>query len=115
MQKRSRPRKQTKKVEERNELLERLKEIAAGLGLEVREERLLREVGYSVSSGLCRVDEKEVVLLDKNTEPHERAEVLCGVLAERDLDAIYIEPEIRQRIGGRALPGDESVDKGLSA
>ncbi|MFT4569510.1 MAG: hypothetical protein ACI8TX_002625 [Hyphomicrobiaceae bacterium] len=94
-----RVRRQTRKPPERNETLERLKEIAAGIGLDVREERLHREVGYSVRSGICTKDGEELVLLDRNAAPAERIEVLCQVLADHDLDGIWIEPELRSRIG----------------
>ncbi len=98
----NRARKQTRKPPERNETLERLKENAAGIGLEVREERLYREVGYSVRSGICKVDGREVLLLDRNAGPAERIEALCQALADRDLEAVWIEPELRSRIGGGA-------------
>ena len=82
------------------ELLERLKAVAQQAGVEVREERLLREVGYSVRSGLCRINDKDVVLLDKNVAASERVDVLTTVLSTLDLDALYIEPELRERIFG---------------
>lgn len=104
-----RSRKTARTVEEPSPLLERLKEIAAASGLEVREERLLREVGYNVKSGVCRVDDQEVLLLDRNVPPAERIEALLGLLADRDLDAVFIEPELRRTIGGRALPQDEGT------
>jgi len=97
-----RSRKTKAQAEENSPLLERLKEIAAASGLEVREERLLREVGYSVKSGVCRVSEQEVLLLDRNASAAERVEVLCALLSERDLDGVFIEPELRRTIGGRA-------------
>lgn len=105
-------RKTARTVEPPSPLLERLKEIAAASGLEVREERLLREVGYSVKSGVCRVEEQEVLLLDKNATPAERIEVLCSLLASRDLDALFIEPELRRTIGGRAVQQDEGQAAG---
>jgi hypothetical protein len=108
MAKTSRSRRPEKHVEVANPLLERLKEIASASGLEVREERLYREVGYSVRSGLCRVGEQEVLLLDKNAAADDRVEVLCSVLSERDLDSVFIEPELRRQIGGRALQLDEA-------
>ncbi|HYB98564.1 MAG TPA: hypothetical protein VEC57_05455 [Candidatus Limnocylindrales bacterium] len=108
MAKSSRSRRQEKHADESHPLLERLKEIASASGLEVREERLYREVGYSVRSGLCRVGEQEVLLLDKNTAAGDRVEVLCSVLSERDLDSVFIEPELRRQIGGRALLADEA-------
>jgi signal recognition particle subunit SEC65 len=87
-----------KKVVIRDPELDRLIEVAKSLGLDVREERLHREVGYSVHSGLCRVEGDEVLLLDKNAEPSELIEALCEILSARDLEAIYIEPELRSRI-----------------
>jgi len=103
-----RSKKTARNVEKPSPLLERLKEIATASGLDVREERLLREVGYSVRSGVCRVSDTEVLLLDKNATPAERIEAVCGVLQERDLDEVFIEPEIRRAIGGRALlPEDD--------
>lgn len=103
-----RSRKTTRLVEEPSPLLERLKEIATASGLDVREERLLREAGYSVRSGVCRVSDQEVLLLDKNATPAERIEALCGLLSDRDLDSVFIEPELRRTIGGRALLPDDA-------
>jgi hypothetical protein len=104
-----RARKSARPADEPSPLLERLKEIAVASGLEVREERLLREVGYSVRSGVCKVSDQEVLLLDRNATPAERIEVLCSLLAERDLDSVFIEPELRRTIGGRALDSSEGT------
>lgn len=100
-----------KKVVERDPELDRLVEIATSLGLDVREERLLREVGYSVKSGLCRVEGEEVLLLDKNAASSDRIEALCEVLAGRDLDSVWIEPELRSRITASAevVEGDPAA------
>lgn len=89
-----------RKPEPRNELLERLKELARTVGLTIREEKLHRELGYSVRSGLCRVDDAEVMLLDKNAAPQERIDALCAVLSEQNLDGVYVEPDLRRHIGG---------------
>lgn len=109
MAKSSRSRRPAKvQADQPNPLLDRLKEIAASSGLEVREERLYREVGYSVRSGVCRVGEQEVLLLDKNSVPAERVDSLCNILAERNLDSVFIEPELRRKIGGKALMADDA-------
>lgn len=107
-----RARKPTRTVEPPNPLLERLKQVAASAGLAVREEKLTREVGYSVRSGVCRVQDQEVLLLDRNATTAERVEVLCSVLSDRDLDTVFLEPDLRRVIGGRALAGEE---EGLAA
>ena len=109
-----RSKKSARAVEVPSPLLERLKEIASASGLDVREERLLREAGYSVRSGVCRVDDQEVLLLDKNATPAERIEAVCGVLQVRDLDAVFIEPELRRAIGGRALPPQDDATRDIT-
>lgn len=108
-----RSKKHARPVVETSPLLERLKEIASASGLDVRDERLHREVGYSVRSGVCRVEEQEVLLLDKNASLAERIEAVCGVLAARDLDAVFIEPDLRRAIGGNALLAQD--DEGPAA
>jgi len=108
-----RSRKAARQAEEPSPLLERLKEIAAASGLEVREERLHREVGYNVRSGVCRISDHEVLLLDRNVPTAERIEALIALLAERDLDTVFIEPELRRTIGGRALACDEGTAAGI--
>ncbi len=104
-----RAKKGARPVEEPSPLLERLKEIAAASGLEVREERLHREVGYSVRSGVCRLDDHEILLLDRNATNADRIEAVCNVLSDRDLDSIFIEPELRRAIGGRAATAQEAT------
>lgn len=107
-----RAKKTARPVEEPSPLLERLKEIAAASGLEVREERLHREVGYSVRSGVCRLEDHEILLLDRNATNADRIEAICNVLSDRDLESIFIEPELRRAIGGRAatVPEDARAD-----
>lgn len=82
-------------------LLHRLKEIVAITGGEVREERLVREVGYTVRSGPCVLEGRDLLLLDIATPIDERIETLLEYLCDRDLDGIYIEPRLRQLIGER--------------
>ncbi len=76
-------------------LCEELKALADKLGVRVREEILLREVGYRVRSGLCRVRGEDVVFLDRHLTPGERVDVLLGALAGRDLETHYVSPAIR--------------------
>jgi hypothetical protein len=86
-------------------LLEELKTLAGQLGIKVREEVLLREVGYRVRSGLCRVRGEDVIFLDRHTPPGERVEVLLNGLSKRDLEAHYLSPALRrllERRGGVA-------------
>jgi hypothetical protein len=84
-------------VSRRDEALcEELKEVARRLGVRVREEVLLREVGYRVRSGGCRVHGENVIFLDRNLAPGEQVDVLVDELAARDIDTLYLSPELRR-------------------
>lgn len=86
-------------------MVEELKGAARALGLEVREEELLREVGYRVHSGACRVGERRVILLDRTLGPAERVDVLCSALAGYDLEHVFLSPALRARLTtGRPAP-----------
>src|SRR5262245_64379232 len=83
-------------VSRRDEALcEELKELATKLGLRVREEILLREVGYRVRSGVCRVRDENVLFLDRHLLPGERLEVLLGALEGGDIESQYVSPALR--------------------
>jgi hypothetical protein len=89
-------------VSRRDEALcEELKEVARRLGLQVREEILLREVGYRVRSGVCRVRGEDVIFLDRNLPPEERVQVLIDGLAERDVETVYLSPALRRLLERR--------------
>lgn len=104
MPKRKRSRATSKADDDKLVLLSQLKELAERVGVEVREEKLVREVGYSVRSGLCKLNGKMVVLLDTNTSVNDRIEVMREFLSAQNTDEIYIEPELRRLIS------DASVD-----
>ncbi len=79
-------------------MVEELKRAARELGFEVREEDLLREVGYRARSGTCRVGDREVLILDRSLPAAERLEVLCAALAGRDLEGVFLSPALRARL-----------------
>jgi hypothetical protein len=89
-------------------VLEELKALAARVGLEVREERLLREVGYQVRSGSCRVRGQNILFLDRDLPPAGRLEVLLEELSARDLGEVYVSPELRRILGTDERPGVEN-------
>jgi hypothetical protein len=84
-------------------LAEELKTVATRMGFEVREEKLLREVGYRVRSGSCRVRETHVILLDRGLPVTAQIDVLVDELAQRSLDEVYLSPAAR-RLLERAAP-----------
>jgi hypothetical protein len=80
-------------------ILVELKDLAARVGFEVREEKLLREVGYQVRSGSCRVREQNLFFLDRDLPAASRMEALLDELARRDLGEVYVSPELRRILG----------------
>lgn len=56
---------------------------ARGMNIQVRTERLLRETGYRVHSGRCRVKGQDVILIDRDTPIGDQIEFLTNELAER--------------------------------
>jgi hypothetical protein len=90
-------------VSRRDEALcEELKAVATRLGVQVREEVLLREVGYRVRSGACRVRGEDVIFLDRGLTPAERVQVLVDELAARNLDDVYLSPDLRRLLERRS-------------
>ena len=77
-------------------LLEELKNIATRLGFDVREEKLLREVGYRVRSGSCRVHEAHLIFLDRGLPVSAQIDILVDELAGRPLDEVYLSPAARR-------------------
>jgi hypothetical protein len=79
-------------------LVDELAAAAERLGLEVRRERILREVGYRVRGGECRLREKNLVIIDPELPASEQLEVLAEALRGRDLEAIFLSPAARRAI-----------------
>ena len=90
-------------------LIAELENAVESIGIKVRRERLMREVGYHVRSGLCRVEGEEVLFLDHDLSPDDEIELLAVLLSERDLSAVEMSPEAR-RLLARA-PSAQQVDK----
>ena len=77
-------------------LLQELKTLAGQLGIRVREEKLLREVGYQVRGGSCRVHGQDIVFLDRDLPLSERVEMLLDELSHRELDKESLSPSLRR-------------------
>lgn len=85
-------------------LLEELKAAAERLGMRVREEPLLREVGYRVRSGRCRVRDAEILFLERGLSVSNRIEILVDELAGRPLENVYLSPAARALVERGAAP-----------
>jgi hypothetical protein len=56
---------------------------AKQLNIQVRTEKLLREVGYRAHSGRCRVKGQELIVIDRDIPLVEQIEFLANELAQR--------------------------------
>jgi predicted nucleotidyltransferase len=83
------------------EVLEELVTLAAAAGLRVRRERLLREVGYHVRSGRCRVRLDDLLLLDRALPTDAQIDILVEELRQVSLDGLEFSDRVR-RVLGRA-------------
>jgi hypothetical protein len=81
-------------------LLQELKGVAERLGIRVREEKLLREVGYQVRGGGCRVRGQEMVFLDRDLPLAERVEILLDELSRREVNEDMLSPPLRRLLTG---------------
>lgn len=63
--------------------LQALISAARDKNIEVRTEKLLREVGYRVHSGRCRINGREVILIDRDASISDQIDFLSTALAEQ--------------------------------
>ena len=61
--------------------LQKLIGTANQMSIEVRTEKLMREVGYRVRSGRCRFKGKDIILIDRDAPISEQIEFLAAELA----------------------------------
>src|SRR5215831_6050208 len=86
-------------------LVDELSEAAKRLGLEVRREKILREVGYRARGGACRFRDRNLIILDREMAPAEQVEILVEALRGRDLEALYLSPAARHLIDAASESG----------
>lgn len=73
-------------------MLHHLEELAERLGISVRYEAAAGRVG------VCRLRGERVAVIDANLRVPDRVAALSSVLADEELDGVYIAPEVRRRI-----------------
>ena len=79
-------------------MIDELRRALVEAGVRVRQERLLREVGYHAHSGICRVGEQRVLLLDPDLEPDHQIELLLEALDGHDLSKLDLSEQARPLI-----------------
>jgi len=74
----------TGSAKKKNEsLLQDLLAAAERMNIEVRTEKLLREVGYHARSGGCRLNGRDLIILDRDAPIADQVEFLAAELYER--------------------------------
>jgi hypothetical protein len=77
-------------------LADELIEAAKRLGLEVRREKILREVGYRARGGPCRLRSQDLIILDREMAPGDQIEIIAEALRGRGHEQLYLSPAARR-------------------
>ena len=77
--------------------LEDLKSVAEKLAIEIEIVNLNNQE-FQMQSGYCKMNGKDLILLDKNISPQEQSEILLQTLKNFDLEDIYVASWIREFI-----------------
>lgn len=77
--------------------LEDLKSVAEKLAIEIEIVNLNNQE-FQMQSGYCKMNGKDLILLDKNISLQEQSEILLQTLKNFDLEDIYVASWIRELI-----------------
>ena len=77
--------------------LEDLKSVAEKLAIEIEIVNLNNQE-FQMQSGYCKMNGKNLILLDKNISLQEQSEILLHTLKNFDLEDIYVTSWIREFI-----------------
>ena len=80
-----------------NSRLEDLKSVAEKLAIEIEIVNLNNQE-FQMQSGYCKMNGKDLILLDKNISLQEQSEILLQTLKNFDLGDIYVASWIRELI-----------------
>jgi hypothetical protein len=83
-------------------LIDELRGAAEAVGIRVRRERLLRDVGYQVRSGLCRLDGQEMLLLEQGLSADVQIDLLVAALSGRELESVPLSDAARRLLDAGA-------------
>ena len=77
--------------------IEDLKSVTGKLAIEI-EITNLNDQEFQIQSGYCKMNGKDLILLDKNLSLQEQAEVILKTLKNFDLENIYVASWIREHL-----------------
>ncbi len=74
------------------QLLERLLDLARSLDFDVRTDR------GSFRDGACRVEGRQIIILNRTSPPARKVAALCAALSEIPLEGVFLLPAVREAI-----------------
>ena len=77
--------------------IEDLTSVVEKLAIEIQITNL-NDQDFHIQSGYCKLNGKDLILLDKNLSLQEQTEVILQALKNFDLDSIYVASWIRELI-----------------
>ena len=77
--------------------IEDLKSVAEKLAVEIQVTNL-NDQEFHIQSGYCKLNGKDLILLDKNLSLQEQTEVILQAFKNFDIDNIYVASRIREFI-----------------
>ena len=77
--------------------IEDLKSVTGKLAIEV-EITDLNDQEFQIQSGYCKMNGKDLILLDKNLSLQEQAEIILKTLKNFNLENIYVASWIREHL-----------------
>ncbi len=75
--------------------LEELKEALSKMGVSYRETSRIRSAG-----ALCTVRGKKVLIVNRFLEPEDKADLVRREVRGRDLEELFLKPDVRDFLGG---------------
>ena len=75
--------------------IENLKSVVEKLSIKI-ETTDLNDQEFQIQSGYCKMNGKDLILLDKNLSLQEQAEIILKTLKNFDLENIYVASWIRE-------------------
>jgi hypothetical protein len=89
---------------EKSRRLEDLVQLTERLGIEISTS-VLSDSEFTLQSGFCKLNGKQLVIFDKQLPTDERIEILFNAIASLDLESIYVSPWIREELDRRNNSG----------
>ena len=78
-------------------LLQELEELADRLGWEIRYEK------GDFLSDYCQKDDLRLIIIQKNASPGDRVNHLARILAQENLDGVFLLPQVRNIIDNHRI------------